>query len=171
MEYQELIKKRHSVRKFINKPIEDAKINNILEAGRICQSAMNRQPWYIKIVKDKEKNDIVNILNSVNEPALSRNAESINQCDTLLLVYTDKDNENNVSDMISIGAMIEHMCLAAFNENLGCLWCRYIAKMQDEISKYLNINDKYLVSSILLGYYDCDLIDKPRKSLDEILIK
>ena len=38
----EAIKKRRSVRSFLDKPIEDEKLNVVLEAGRLAPSAGNR---------------------------------------------------------------------------------------------------------------------------------
>lgn len=48
----EAIKHRRSIRKFENKPIEDEKLNKILEAARLAPSGNNRQPWFFIIVND-----------------------------------------------------------------------------------------------------------------------
>ena len=37
------IKTRKSIRSFVDKPVEDAKLNTVLEAGRLAPSAANRQ--------------------------------------------------------------------------------------------------------------------------------
>ena len=171
MEFSELIKKRHSIRKYTNEPISEEQLNYILEAGRICQSARNRQPWEILILKGERKNAVCDELRKTGNPYLVKNADYIEECDTILLIYTDKENETDVDNLISIGAMIHQMCLACFDVGLGCLWCRLIAYAQESVNKLLNITDKYMVSGLLIGNYDCELVDRPRKSLEEIIIK
>lgn len=42
----EAIKHRKSVRKFLEKPVEDEKLNEILEAARLAPSGNNKQPWF-----------------------------------------------------------------------------------------------------------------------------
>ena len=43
MNVVDAIKTRKSVRKCLDKPVEDEKLNVILEAGRLAPSASNRQ--------------------------------------------------------------------------------------------------------------------------------
>ena len=54
MDFTELAKKRFSVRKFDDRPIEDETLQAILEAGRLAPTAMNRQPQRIFVVRSKE---------------------------------------------------------------------------------------------------------------------
>ncbi|NLC12655.1 MAG: nitroreductase, partial [Chloroflexi bacterium] len=49
----EAIKHRKSVRKFLEKPIEDEKLNEILEAARLAPSGNNKQPWFFIVIKDE----------------------------------------------------------------------------------------------------------------------
>ncbi len=45
MTFNELARKRYSCRKYDPRPVEEEKIGQILEAGRIAPSAVNLQPW------------------------------------------------------------------------------------------------------------------------------
>lgn len=47
MELMDLLKERHSVRKFSDKKVEKEKIDKILEAGRLAPTAVNFQPQRI----------------------------------------------------------------------------------------------------------------------------
>ena len=47
MTFLELAKARYSVRKFKNDPIEDAKLEAIIAAGRVAPTACNKQPQRI----------------------------------------------------------------------------------------------------------------------------
>ena len=52
-----LLKERYSVRMFSDKPVEDDKLNQILEAGRVAPTAVNFQPQRILVLKSKDALD------------------------------------------------------------------------------------------------------------------
>ena len=54
MEFFELVKDRFSCRKFSSKPVEDEKLNKILEAARLAPTAKNAQPVKIWAIKSPE---------------------------------------------------------------------------------------------------------------------
>ena len=49
------IEKRFSVRKFLDKPVEQEKIDILIEAARLAPSASNKQTWHFVVIRDKEK--------------------------------------------------------------------------------------------------------------------
>jgi len=53
MDFFDVIKKRHSVRAFKNKPIEEEKIKEILETINSAPSAGNLQAYHIILIKDQ----------------------------------------------------------------------------------------------------------------------
>ena len=55
MDFLELAKNRYSCRSFLDKPIEQEKINIILEAARVAPTAVNFQPQRILVLTDKNK--------------------------------------------------------------------------------------------------------------------
>ena len=50
----DLLKKRSSVRNFIDKDIPNEIINYILEAGRLSPSGGNEQPWKFGVINNQE---------------------------------------------------------------------------------------------------------------------
>lgn len=52
MTVTEAIAARHSVRAFAQKPLTEAEIRELLEAGRAAPSSLNSQPWRFKVVTD-----------------------------------------------------------------------------------------------------------------------
>ncbi|MDE6181395.1 MAG: nitroreductase family protein, partial [Phocaeicola sp.] len=52
MKFLELVKARYSARQYSNRPIETAKLNYIMECVRLAPSAVNFQPWRVRIVTD-----------------------------------------------------------------------------------------------------------------------
>lgn len=48
-----IIKNRRSIRKYINKEVEEEKSAQILESGRLALSGSNTQPWQFIVIKSK----------------------------------------------------------------------------------------------------------------------
>ena len=46
---------RVSVRSYLDKPVEETKIEQLLRAGMAAPSAMNKQPWHFVVVTDKQQ--------------------------------------------------------------------------------------------------------------------
>lgn len=55
MNFLELTKNRYSCRSFMDKPVEQEKLNLILEAGRVAPTARNLQPQRILVLTDKSE--------------------------------------------------------------------------------------------------------------------
>ena len=54
MDLYETIKSRYSVRSYLNKPVEQEKLDRIFDAARLAPSGSNRQPWKFVVVRDAE---------------------------------------------------------------------------------------------------------------------
>ena len=54
MNFSELAKSRYSVRAYDPRPVEDEKMERIIEAGRVAPTACNFQPQRIFVVKSEE---------------------------------------------------------------------------------------------------------------------
>jgi len=52
MTLMDIISRRHSVRSYLDKPVERAKIELCLEAARLAPSASNSQPWRFVVVDE-----------------------------------------------------------------------------------------------------------------------
>jgi nitroreductase len=54
-DFLELCKRRQSCRGFSDKPVEHEKLVRCAEAGRLCHSACNAQPWSFVVVESPDK--------------------------------------------------------------------------------------------------------------------
>lgn len=54
MEFKELVQERYAARLYEDRKIDDEKIDQILEMIRLSPSALNLQPWKVKVVADDE---------------------------------------------------------------------------------------------------------------------
>jgi nitroreductase len=51
MEFTDLIQKRYSVRSYQSKPVEEEKLNKVLDAARLAPTAHNFQPFKLIVIK------------------------------------------------------------------------------------------------------------------------
>ncbi|MFN2126990.1 MAG: nitroreductase family protein, partial [Anaerolineales bacterium] len=51
MNFQDLIRNRYSVRAYKPDPVEQEKLNHVLEAARIAPTAANRQPFRLIVIE------------------------------------------------------------------------------------------------------------------------
>lgn len=83
MEFKEVVKNRRSIRQYQPMPVRDATIQELLEIISMSVSAMNLQPWKIRVIKDQETKD-----------AVFRATYGMNQvrtCSHLLVLCADTD--------------------------------------------------------------------------------
>ncbi len=183
VELQNAIDERRSIRRFKNKDVENHLIESLIDCARKAPSAKNRQPWKFLIVKGKIKDEIANIMiNQVNESkidlekklynannSVTATANTIKEAPVLILVFRPKEENWLVTDLLSLGASIEHICLKAVDLGLGSLWIRDIIYTKDLIEKLVGQQQMELNSAIAIGYQDEYPKPRPRKELEEVL--
>ena len=181
MEFMDTVRNRRSIRKFDAKPVEAEKLERILEATRLCQSAKNRQPWKFLVLTGEEKAKVPKIMldlfkqnhfdipNYVNSSKYT--ARVIRNAAVLILVLREPDADWMGMDYLSIGAAVEHICLAAVNEGLGALWIGDTVYTEKEIRACFGCEDLELVCAVAIGYPLEAPEARPRKEMHEILWK
>lgn len=158
------IENRRSIRNYKNDNIDKKIIFDILNAGIKAPSAKNNKPWRFLIVNNDIKNKISDKMIEIYGP--NKTAEVIKTVPYLILVY-NKDNE--YFNHLSIGAAIENILLEAENIGLGTLWIGYIKKIEDYVKQLVNI-DYELVSAIAIGVKNENPLERPRLTLEEVLL-
>ncbi len=172
----EAIKHRRSIRKFENKPVEDEKLNKILEAARLAPSGNNRQPWFFIIVKDDIVKQELAVATS-NQMWLAHAplvivavADLVARGEGFAGMYIDEDS--GLADVKSIirdtTIPITQILLEVDNQGLGACWCG--AFKQKDVRPVLGIpGDKYVLAVIPVGYPAEEPKAKPRKAMEEII--
>jgi nitroreductase len=126
MSFIELAKKRYSVRNYQNTPVEEEKIIQVLEAGRVAPTAKNYQPFYFVVVQNEE-------LKQKIAPVYSR--DWIMQAPVLIVICGDHSKSWRRADGkdhcdIDAAIAIDHMTLAAAELGLGTCWVCAFNAMQ-----------------------------------------
>jgi nitroreductase / dihydropteridine reductase len=57
MDFKDIVKSRRSIRKYQEKPVPDELIEELVEMIGLSVSAINLQPWKVKVVKDQGTKD------------------------------------------------------------------------------------------------------------------
>jgi len=83
MEFADIVMSRYATKKFDGRKIPETKINKLLEMVRFAPSAINLQPWKIKVVTDQKVKEQL-------KPA-AFNQEQITSCSHLFVFCADPD--------------------------------------------------------------------------------
>jgi nitroreductase len=167
-EMLEIILRRQSDRKYSERPVEEDKLERIIEAGRMAPSACNSQPWKFVIVNDPET--LKRVSGSASAKALGMNMFA-EQAPLLIVIVRESPNfsskvggviKSKDYSHIDIGIAAENICLQAAAEGLGsCILGWFDEK---ELRKILNIPGSKRVELIItLGYSQSDYRQKKRK--------
>lgn len=107
--------KRQSIRKYLDKPVEQEKIELMLKAGMQAPSAANQQPWEFLVVTDKEKLQALSGLSPYSKPVAN--------CGVAFVLLCNLDNvplpQYWQQDMATAA---ENMLLQATELELGGVW-------------------------------------------------
>ena len=149
MDYMTLSQQRYSVRKYLNKPVEEEKLAHILEAGRIAPTAANKQPHKIYLLKSPE----------AMEKARSFTRMMYNAPMALLVCYDDTlswkadrfGEPGYDGGEVDAAIVTSAMMMEATELGLGSLWVRGFSA--PEAAKVFDLpGNIHPVCFLLLGY-------------------
>jgi nitroreductase len=165
MDVMKAIKTRKSIRAFIDKPVEEEKLNKVIEAGRLAPSASNRQEWRFIIVRDP---DLRRGLASA-----ARGQAFVGEAPVVVVACAETDNHvmtcGQLCYPIDVAIALDHMSLCAVDLGLGGCWIG--AFDEAKVKALLGIPDEVRVVELMpLGYpTDSSMKEKNRLSVKEIV--
>jgi nitroreductase len=171
-ELLELIISRQSDRKYSDRPIEQEKLDRIIEAGRMSPSACNAQPWKFIIVNDPKL--VSEVADAASAKLIGMNA-FVAQAPVSIVIVRENANmsskvgatiKNKDYSLFDIGIATENICLQAEAEGLGtCIIGWFDEK---KLKKLLMIPGSKRVELIItLGYSLSEQRQKRRKPPEE----
>jgi nitroreductase len=164
LDVTEAIKARKSVRKYLDKPIENEKLKLILEAARMAPSAFNKQRWRFIVVRDKQTR--AKLKETAEVPLFAVMAPVI----IVACAKTDSCTMHYGQPCypIDVAIAVDHITLAAVEYGLGSCWVSMFNEIK--IKEILNIPEEMRVIVLLiLGYpSDPSMVDKKRLPLEQI---
>lgn len=153
MNFLEMSKKRFSCRKFKDAAVEENKINDIIEAALSAPTAVNKQPFKIIVIDDK---DILKELSSATKYMFNAPL-CFAVCVSEEKAYK-RGYDGKCSAEIDGSIVTTHMMLEALDLGLGTTWV--MAFNPNKAEEILNVSDGYKILSLLPTGYpaeDCEV--------------
>lgn len=123
--------KRRSIRKYLDKPVSDNYVKDILKAAMAAPSAGNEQPWEFIVVNDR------NILNRIAE--IHPYAKMLLQAPIAIVVCGDMNKEKYQGFWVQdCSAATQNMLLEATDKGLGTVWIG-VYPNQDRINDLVSL--------------------------------
>lgn len=118
MDFRELINTRYSVRAYKSEPVEDEKLQHVLDAARLAPTAANRQPFQLIVIHTTGR-----------EAELRRIYKAEWFCKAPLVICAcavpsrawSRMDDKNYSD-VDVTIAMDHLILAATEIGLGTCW-------------------------------------------------
>ena len=173
----EAITTRRSTRKFSDKPVEQEKLDKVIEAGRYAPSGGNSQTCLFIVVRNKDvlgklaelaqsafadmeitEGMYKSIVNSIRASQKGNYIFHYNP-DTLIIVANQKDYGNNLADC---ACALENMMIAANELDLGSVWINQLRWLNEdetllEYERSLGLEeDERIYGALAVGYADTE---------------
>lgn len=167
----ETIMTRRSVRNYTSEPVDREQMAKILECGMYAPSAMNMQPWAVRVV------DAPDFIEGVTNIALEQNPELKEQegfrnlfrnAPTVAFIACPVESYSGEFDC---GLLSENMMLAAWSMGIGsCCLGSVVPFMNSEAAKpymeRLQLPEEYkLMLAIAFGYPEPNSTKEPERDL------
>jgi nitroreductase len=118
MDFRELINTRYSVRAYKSEPVEEEKLQQVLDAARLAPTAANRQPFQLIVIHTAGR-----------EAELERIYKATWFCKAPLVICAcavpskawSRMDDKNYSD-VDVTIAMDHLILAATEIGLGTCW-------------------------------------------------
>ncbi|MBD5395236.1 MAG: nitroreductase [Lachnospiraceae bacterium] len=180
MDFMDISKKRRTVRKFARTPVEEEKIQKILEAGRWSPAAVNAQPQRILVLNTPES--LAKVREFCSFGYDQKYVDLAQECDDkengkinlyygaplVLFVAYDKTacwihpQSGESSGATDATIVATHMMLEAASIDLGTVWISYFD--EDKARELLHLPDNWQpVCMLYIGYPAEDFV--PNKHL------
>lgn len=165
MEVMEALQKRQSIKTYLPTPVEQEKLERVLEAGRLAPSAFNHQYRRFIVVTDPAVRSAIREYAGA-QPMIEQAPVVIVLCATEETDFVMPCGERSYPiDLALCGA---YMMLEACAQGLGTCWLG--AFDAQAVKEVLGIPEEVRVVTMLpLGYHDGTQERKPRYPLEKIV--
>ena len=171
MNFEELILKRQSDRRYLPDPVAKEDVMKCLEAARMSPSACNSQPWKFVVVDDRAK--LTEMADAAEGLGMNKFTHVV---PVMVAVVLEKMNasarlgslvKRKDYSMLDLGMAVEHFCLQAADLGLGtCIMGWFDEK---KIASLLGVpRGKRIPLIIALGHPEGPTRKKIRKPLEDM---
>jgi len=169
MEFKDVLTSRHSIRDYSNRDVSAEVLGRLLEAAALAPSAMNAQPWRYYVTTDGMRDRVGEVIAQATthlqefvdvvpretlDEAVRWYSDLGGAPVVIIVTMVQTEGEfDEINKLLSIGASVENLLLAATNEGLGACNVTFSYFVRDDIAPLLEIDEsEQVVSIIALGY-------------------
>ena len=146
MEFKQLVKARYSCKKYSARPLEQEKLDAILEAGRLAPTAKNLQEQHVYVLRSPEALAKVDAATPCRYGAGTVLAVAFDR--TNVFTYPGEKRNSGVEDATIVAT---HMILAAADEGVDSCWINFLDP--EKLAEALSLPENEEVLMIMdLGY-------------------
>jgi nitroreductase len=157
----DLLKKRRSIRKYKDKPVEQEKIEKCLEAARWAPSASNRQPWEFLIVKDNKARKKLSEIHTY--------AKFISESPVVFIPLTNPRAHQKYHMSDTALATLQYM-IEAYSLGLGTCWAGVIdTPFEKDIKELFEIPQHLKILGLVATGYPDESPMRARKKMDTLV--
>lgn len=172
--FNNLVLQRQACRKFQTKPVENEKLDAIMELALLAPSACNSQPWKLVCITSKSKVDLVrDCLQTGDHNKFLDNVTSfIAVVDQDATLRADVDSAFSKKRFVQydVGELIAYLTLAA--KSLGLDTCIIGWMNEQEMPSILGLDQNEVCKIVIaVGYSDDKLRTKIRKPKEQKIVK
>ena len=164
MELWDAIKGRRSVRSFVNKPVERAVLERLVEAAIWAPSGGNAQTWIFIVVDEKSR---IEKIRAISPGLLGEPTALIVVCQDKDLAYK-KGGELGRDTLSVMDAAIasQNIALQASTEGLGS--CLVLSFHKKGIQKLLNLPEHIVPELLITLGYPAEDPKPPKRKYEEV---
>ena len=167
MTFRDLAEARFSLRNYDSRPVEQEKIDRLLECVRLAPSAVNFQPCVFYVVTDQVL--LAQLQDCYNRDWFNTAPMCIVACGNHQQAWHRKLDGKDHTD-VDVAIAVDHITLAAVDMGLGSCWiCNFDAQ---KCAQVLDLPEGVEpIAMVAIGYAATD--EKPlkkRKSHDELFV-
>ena len=167
MTFRDLAEARFSLRNYDSRPVEQEKIDRLLECVRLAPSAVNFQPCVFYVVTDQVL--LAQLQDCYNRDWFKTAPMCIVACGNHQQAWHRKLDGKDHTD-IDVAIAVDHLALAAVDMELGSCWiCNFDAQKCAQVLDLLEGVEP--IALVPIGYAATDERPlKKRKSHDELFV-
>ena len=171
MEFNELIKKRRTIRKFKAMPIEEDTLLSLIDIARVSPSAANLQSLKYCVITDEKTR--LELYPFIKYAGYTPEWEMPFEITPTAFIALINDTDIRPDEKSEVDAGISLMALSLACEDIGLGSCIIASVNRDEASKILGLDEKHHILYLIgIGYPDqtnilVDVEEKVKYTLDE----
>ncbi len=172
MDVKQAIRKRRSIRKYLDRAVSDELISELIDAARLAPSGLNAQPSRFLVVKDEKTRSRLRE-NNVCAQDFVCHAPAIIVCCTDPGAYKKNvegmDSTDKTRAIRDLSIASSFLVLRATELGLGTCFVGWADEAR--IKEVLGIPEGYLVPFVITAGYPAEKPKAmPRKMIDEVLL-